>query len=282
MKNLKDKVVVITGAGSGIGRALALEAAQKGARLALSDWNEAGLRETAAQVTALAPSTKVITEQVDQRSEDAVNAFAARVERELGGANVVVNNAGVSLSDTVGSMKRSDFEWVFDINFWGVVRGTESFLPQLLQKEDAHVVNISSVFGLIGVPSQSAYNASKFAVRGYTEALRQELWGTNVHVTCVHPGGVKTNIVRNGRNVRNQFGQPTTHETMSRMFDKMAQTPPAKAANIIWSGVLSNAPRVLVGVDARVIDVIQRLLPTAYPRVFRQTLKWIERANTRN
>jgi len=277
MKTLKDKVVVITGAGSGIGRALAISAAQMGAALALTDWNLPGLTETAEQVKALRGSVRMLVEQVDQRSEDAVNAFAARVERELGGAHVVVNNAGVSLSDTIGSMKREDFEWVMGINFWGVVRGTEAFLPQMLQKEDAHVVNISSVFGLIGVPSQSAYNASKFAVRGYTEALRQELFGTNVHVTCVHPGGVKTNIVRNGRNVRDQYGNVTNHETMSRMFDAMAQTTPAKAASIIWSGVLSNAPRVLVGPDAHVIDVIQRLFPTGYPRIFRQAQKWIEK-----
>jgi NAD(P)-dependent dehydrogenase (short-subunit alcohol dehydrogenase family) len=275
MKTLKDKVVVITGAGSGIGRALAIEAAERGASLALTDWNEAGLKETA----GLVASARVITAQVDQRDEAQVGAFAARVERELGGANVVVNNAGVSLSDTIGSMKRSDFEWVLDVNFWGVVRGTETFLPQLLQKDDAHVVNISSVFGLIGVPSQSAYNASKFAVRGYTEALRQELFGTNVHVTCVHPGGVKTNIVRNGRNVRNAFGQVTTHDKMSRMFDAAARTSPKEAARIIWSGVLHNDARVLVGPDAHVIDWVQRLFPTGYPRIFQRTMRWMEKRN---
>src|SRR5579883_1266129 len=184
MRTLRDRVFVITGAGSGIGRALALAAARDGALLGLGDWNEQGVIET---LTRAGP-VRGLARKVDVRSEDEVRAFAAEVERELGPAHVIVNNAGVAVSDTIGSMKRSDFEWLFDINFWGVVRGTEAFLPQLRARDDAHVVNISSVFGLIAVPSQSAYNASKFAVRGYTEALRQELAGTHVHVTCVHPG----------------------------------------------------------------------------------------------
>ena len=184
MKSLREKVVVITGAGSGIGRALAVEAARRGAFLALSDWNEDGVKET----ERVAGAERSLSRKVNVRSEDAVSAFADEVARELGGAHAIVNNAGVSVSDYVGTMKRIDFEWLMDINFWGVVRGTEVFLPQLKAKDDAHVVNISSVFGLIGVPSQSAYNASKFAVRGYTEALRQELVGTSVHVTLRAPG----------------------------------------------------------------------------------------------
>ena len=193
MKTLRGKVVTITGAASGIGRALAVQAAKDGALLALADWDERGVNETA----RLAGASRSIARKLDVRSEEGVSAFAAEVDTELGGAHVIVNNAGVSVSDFVGTMKRADFEWLMDINFWGVVRGTEAFLPQLRTKDDAHIVNISSVFGLIGVPSQSAYNASKFAVRGYTEALRQELHGTHVRVTCVHPGGVRTNIVRN-------------------------------------------------------------------------------------
>jgi NAD(P)-dependent dehydrogenase (short-subunit alcohol dehydrogenase family) len=275
MKTLEDKVVVITGAGSGIGRALAVESAKRGARLALADWNEDGLKET----QALAGATKSLVRKLDVRSEDGFLAFASDVARELGGANVIVNNAGVSLSDTIGSMKRSDFEWIIDINFWGVVRGTEVFLPQLLGKDDAHVVNISSVFGLIGVPSQAAYNASKFAVRGYTEALRQELEEASapVHVTCVHPGGVKTNIVRNGRNVRDQFGKATDTATLSHAFDALARTTPAEAATIILRGVLSNAPRVLVGGDAHMVDLVQRLFPTGYPRILNSAVRWMER-----
>jgi len=265
MKSLQQKVVVITGAGSGIGRALAVEAARQGALLALADWNEVGAKET----ERLAAATRSVARKVDVRSEDEVKAFAQLVARDLGGADVVVNNAGVTVSDFVGTMKRTDFEWLMDINFWGVVRGTEAFLPQLKAKDDAHVVNISSVFGLIGVPSQSAYNASKFAVRGYTEALRQELEGTSVHVTCVHPGGVKTNIVKNGRNNTNSLGQAMDCDRMAQEFEKIARTTPDEAAKIILGGVLSDAPRVLVGGDAHLIDLVQRLFPTGYASIFR-------------
>jgi NADP-dependent 3-hydroxy acid dehydrogenase YdfG len=275
MRSLQGKVVVITGAGSGIGRALAVESAKKGAILALADWNEEGLKETQTEARA----KESIVRKLDVRSEEGFQAFASDVQKELGGAHVVVNNAGVSLSDTVGSMKRSDFEWLIDINFWGVVRGTETFLPQLLSKDDGHIVNISSVFGLIGVPSQSAYNASKFAVRGYTEALRQELEeaGAPVHVTCVHPGGVKTNIVRNGRHVKDAFGRATDTAKLSHMFDAAARTTPTKAAETILAGILSNSPRVLIGRDAQMIDLVQRLFPTGYPRVLHRVTQWIDR-----
>ncbi len=265
MKSLREKTVVITGAGSGIGRALAVEAARLGAVLALADWDEAGVKET----ERLAGAKRALARKVDVRSEQEIGAFADEVARELGGADVVVNNAGVTVSDFIGTMKRSDFEWLMDINFWGVVRGTEAFLPQLRAKDDAHIVNISSVFGLIGVPSQSAYNASKFAVRGYTEALRQELYATAIHVTCVHPGGVKTNIVRNGRNRTLPTGDPAAPEKLAREFDRIARTTPEGAAKTIWSGTLANAPRILVGGDARAIDLVQRLFPTRYPAVFR-------------
>ncbi len=274
MKTLQDKVVVITGAGGGIGRALAAQATEAGAHVALADWDEAAVKETERLVSA----KKSLARRVDVRSEDDVKAFAADVEKTLGPAHVIVNNAGVSLSDTIGSMKRVDFEWLFDINFWGVVRGTEAFLPQLVSQDDAHVVNISSVFGLIAVPSQSAYNASKFAVRGFTEALRQELDGSPVHVTCVHPGGVRTGIVRNGRHLKDSKGAVAVADKMARDFEKLARTSPEQAASIIWKGVLSNDPRVLVGNDARIMDVIQRLFPVRYPSIFRAAQKLLERS----
>jgi NADP-dependent 3-hydroxy acid dehydrogenase YdfG len=274
MKTLQEKVVVITGAGSGIGRALAVQAAQAGARVALSDWNEESLRETG----RLAGAKRSVSRRVDVRSESEVAEFAAEVDRDLGGADVVVNNAGVSMSDTIGSMKRADFEWLMDIDFWGVVRGTEAFLPQLRSKDEGHVVNISSVFGLIGVPSQSAYNAAKFAVRGYTEALRQELHGTRVHVTCVHPGGVKTGIVRNGKNHRNTAGRATDTAKMVQEFEKVAFTSPEQAARTIWRGVLADAPRVLVGPDAHFIDVVQRLFPVGYQAIFRTLQRLADRS----
>ncbi len=273
MKTLANKVVVITGAGSGIGRALACEAASSGATLALADWNEAGVRET----LELARAQKGFARKIDVRSDEEVAALAQQVERDLGGAHVVVNNAGVAISDMVGSMKRSDFEWLFQINFWGVVRGTESFLPQLLQKDDAHLVNISSIFGIVAIPSQSAYNASKFAVRGFTEALRQELHGGPVHVTCVHPGGVRTNIARNGRAVKNSLGEATTTEALAKDFDRIAKVTPEAAARTIWTGVLRNAPRVLVGMDAKLLDLMQRLLPTGYTTLVRLGQKRLAR-----
>jgi NAD(P)-dependent dehydrogenase (short-subunit alcohol dehydrogenase family) len=265
VKTLSNKVVAITGAGSGIGRALALEAAKGGAALALADWNEAGVQET----LELAHASKGFARKIDVRSDDEVESFAKETERDLGGAHVIVNNAGVAISDMVGSMKRSDFEWLFQINFWGVVRGTEAFLPQLLQKDDAHIVNISSIFGIVAIPSQSAYNASKFAVRGFTEALRQELHGGPVHVTCVHPGGVRTNIVRNGRALKNSLGEATTTDVLAKDFDRIARVTPESAAHTIWSGVLRNAPRVLVGLDAKFLDLMQRLLPASYTTLVR-------------
>jgi NAD(P)-dependent dehydrogenase (short-subunit alcohol dehydrogenase family) len=187
MKNLEGKIVVVTGAGSGIGRSLALQLAAQGAQLALCDVNETNLQKTVE--IASAHGVKVYSAVVDVSKRDAFGTFADNVARALGNASVIINNAGVALSQNVENMDRNDFEWVLNINFWGVVNGCEAFLPQLRQQKDAHIVNISSIFGIIGVPSQSAYNASKFAVKGFTEALRQELTNSNIHVTCVHPGG---------------------------------------------------------------------------------------------
>ncbi len=264
MKTLSGKVVAITGAGSGIGRALALQAARAGARLALADWKRDAVEETARLAGA-----PCLVREVDVRDDGAVSAFAADVARELGGADAVVNNAGVSLAATVGRMKREDFQWLFEINFWGVVRGTEAFLPQLREKPDAHLVNLSSIFGIIAVPGQAAYNAAKFAVRGYTEALRQELHGSSVHVTCVHPGGVRTNIARNGRMLETSRGETVQEGELERSFDAVAKLSPEKAAAIIWRAVARDAPRVLVGWDAFWIDKLQRLLPVGYPALVR-------------
>jgi len=277
LKTLQDKVVVITGAGSGIGRCLALEAAGRGARLALADWDQAGAEETA----RLAGAKQSLVRKVDVRSDAEVAAFAADVARELGGAHVAVNNAGVSVSDTFAQMKREDFEWLFQINFWGVVRGTEAFLPQLLAQDDAHLINISSIFGIVAFPGQSAYNASKFAVRGFTESLRQELHGGPVHVTCVHPGGIRTNIVRHGRMVHTSRGETSDAAKAAVDFDKIARTTPEEAARIIWRGALRNAPRVLVGRDAWLMDLLQRLLPVSYPALVRASRAFMERRGVR-
>jgi NADP-dependent 3-hydroxy acid dehydrogenase YdfG len=261
MKTLSDKVVAITGAGSGIGRALALHCAGLGASLAISDVNDEALAETAALVREKQP--RVHTARVDVGQRDAIYAWADQVKSEMGPVDVIVNNAGVSLSQTIADMRDEDFFWLMNINFWGVVHGTRAFLPQLLSRPEAHVVNLSSVFGLIAVPTQAAYNASKFAVRGFTEALRQELARTNVRVTTVHPGGIKTNIVRNGRHFRDVAGNADA-AAVAREFDRVARTSPEEAARQIVGAILRQKPRLLIGLDAILIDRMQRLLPASY------------------
>ncbi len=261
MKTLDGKVVVITGAGSGIGRALARQAAESGADLALTDWDEVGLMETAALVQ-VQPGRRLRTDKLDVRDREAMASYAASVREELGRVNVVVNNAGVALHGDFTEVGYADFEWIMDVDFWGVVQGTKEFLPHLIESGDGHVVNISSLFGLLGMPGQTAYNAAKFAVRGFTEALRQEMLiaGHPVAVTCVHPGGIKTAIARNARTT-------ASHEQarVARHFDtKLARTTPERAAEIIWSGVLADRPRVVVGADAKVLDALVRVVGPRY------------------
>lgn len=265
MRQFQDRVVAVTGAASGIGRALAVDLARRGASLALSDVDEVGLAETA----RLASGPRVTTRRLDVADRAAVFAWADEVAREHGRVHVIINNAGVALSATLANTPIADFEWLMGINFWGVVHGTQAFLPHLLRAEEGHVVNLSSVFGLIAVPSQGAYNASKFAVRGFTEALRQELADTKVRVTCVHPGGVRTNIARRGRVLEDERGQPLTAEAAARDFEKVARTSPEDAAAEILAAMQAGAPRALVGLDAKIIDRMARLLPDSYDRVVR-------------
>jgi NAD(P)-dependent dehydrogenase (short-subunit alcohol dehydrogenase family) len=265
VRELRGRVAVVTGAASGIGRALAFELAREGAELALSDVDEAGLADTRARAEALGARTS--HERVDVADRTAMERHAAFVMAQHGRVNLVINNAGVGLGATIADMSYEDFEWLFGINFWGVVHGTRAFLPLLKQSGEGHVVNVSSVFGLIAVPGQGAYNAAKFAVRGFTECLRQELEleGANVSATCVHPGGIKTNIARKARVVE-QPGQ-ASREEMNARFDQLARTTPEAAARTILRGVKRNARRVLIGPDAHAIDALQRLLPTAYQRL---------------
>ena len=268
MKSFTDKVAAITGAGSGIGRALALALAQRHCHLALSDVNETGLNETAKQAQAF--GVKVTTAQVDVSNREAVHAWADQVVKDHGKCNMIFNNAGVAHSASVEGTDYQDFEWIMGINFWGVVHGTKAFLPHLKASGEGHVINVSSLFGLISIPAQSTYNASKFAVRGYTEALRQELElsGAPVSATSVHPGGIRTNIARDARvhNSMSSLGVKDV-ERSRRSFEKMLSMPPEKAAEIILKAVQKNERRVLVGNDARLLDLVQRLLPTTYQRL---------------
>ncbi|NMT62916.1 SDR family NAD(P)-dependent oxidoreductase [Marinobacter orientalis] len=257
MKDLNNRVAVVTGAGSGIGRALAVALAAKGCRLALSDINDGGLAETAAQCSV----TEVRTYHLDVSDRDAIYAHADKVVGDFGQVSLVVNNAGVALSSSVREMTDEDFRWIMDIDFWGVVHGTRAFLPHLIASGAGHVVNVSSVFGLIGVPKQSAYNAAKFAVRGFTESLRQEmkLEKQPVAVSCVHPGGIRTNIANSAR-----MGKSENADAQRKGFDKIAMTTPEKAADTIVKGILKDESRILVGPDAWGIDVLNRVLGSAY------------------
>jgi short-subunit dehydrogenase len=261
MKSFNSKVAAITGAGSGIGRALAYELAARGCQLALSDVDEAGLAETLSFLNQKYPNLKVKTYIVDVADQQAVTQYAKEVKADFSQVHVIINNAGVALSARLDSVNRDDFDWLFNINFWGVVNGTEAFLPFLKESGDAHIVNISSVFGLISLPKQGTYNAAKFAVRGYTEALRQEMIVHNhkVGVSCVHPGGIATSIARNAR-----MDEQDKANGMADTFDKVVQTTPEQAAKIILKGVQKNKRRILVGPDAHLIHFLVRLLGSRY------------------
>jgi len=267
VKSFDGKVAAITGAGSGIGRALAVELARRGAELALSDIDEAGLAET---VTLCEGSgVKVTSRRVDVADREAVYAWADQVVADHGRVNVIFNNAGVALGATVEGMSYADLEWLMGINFWGVVHGTKAFLPHLKASGEGHVVNLSSVFGLISVPSQSAYNAAKFAVRGFTDALRMELEieGSAVSCTTVHPGGIKTNIARNARMDPSAMEVAGDPEEARRNFEKAFLTTPKKAARQILTAVEHDRRRALIGPDAKVIDMISRMPAGLYQRI---------------
>ena len=265
MKELRGRVAAITGAGSGIGRALAEQLAQRGTHLALCDIDELGLAETVSLCEG--HGIKVTSQRVDVADRDAVGAWADQVVADHGTINLVFNNAGVALGATIEGESYADFEWLMNINFWGVVHGTKAFLPHLKRAGEGHIVNLSSVFGLISVPAQSAYNASKFAVRGFTDALRMELEieGCGVSSTTVHPGGIKTNIARNAR-------MDPSAEMLSGdaggadAFDKIAMTSAKKAARQIIAAVEKNKRRALIGHDAKAIDLLSRLPSSWYQR----------------
>tara|TARA_R110000850_G_scaffold20831_4_gene61741 strand:- start:198 stop:1043 length:846 start_codon:yes stop_codon:yes gene_type:complete len=274
MKNLKNKVAAITGAGSGIGQALAINLAKEGSHLALSDVNKKGLTETLKLLKGF--SVNITHQTLDVSDKDAVYAWADKVVEDHGSVNMIFNNAGVALSGTVESLSIEDYKWIMDINFWGVIYGTKAFLPHLEKSGEGHIINISSVFGLTSQPLMSGYNASKFAVRGFTESLRQdlELTGSNVSTTCIHPGGIKTNIAKSARMSKSVEAVTGIKEgNTSASFEKFFIHTPESAAKTILKGVKENARRVLIGVDAKVLDGMARVLPTGYQWVFTNVVK---------
>lgn len=264
MKSLDGKVVVITGAGSGMGREMAVLAAKRGALLAISDWNADGLAETVELVKA-AGAHELRSDVLDVSDRTAMGTYAAAVADQFGRVNMVVNNAGVTVTGDFEDMEYADFDWIVGINFLGVVNGTKEFLPHLIASGDGAVVNISSLFGLISMPGQTAYNATKYAVRGFTEALREEML-VNKHpvtVTCIHPGGIKTGIARNGRKTQGQDAA-----AIDRLFEeKLARMPADKAARIILDAAVAGKARQLVGLDAHLIHHFAKVTGSRYQDV---------------
>ncbi|OBH16263.1 SDR family NAD(P)-dependent oxidoreductase [Mycolicibacter sinensis] len=264
MQGFAGKVAVVTGAGSGIGQALAIELARAGAQLAISDVDTEGLAQTERRLTAL--GVRVKADRLDVTEREAFLAYADEVKEHFGKVNQIYNNAGIAYSGNIEVSPFKDIERVMDVDFWGVVNGTKAFLPHLIASGDGHVVNISSLFGLLSTPGQGAYNAAKFAVRGFTEALRQEMAisGHPVKVTTVHPGGIKTAIARNAT-----VAEGLDAAAMAEFFDRrLAATTAEEAARVILAGVSKNRARVLIGKDAKVLDLLVRVLGSGYQRLF--------------
>ena len=251
---------MVTGAGSGIGRAIAQSLAQRGCHLALADISEAGLAETVGLVKGA--NVRVTSHKLDVADRDAVAALPQAVATAHGGAALLFNNAGVAVAGTFDQLAERDFEWLFEINFWAVVRLTRAFMPLLKASDEARLVNLSSLFGLISPPGQTAYAASKFAVRGFSNALRFELAGSNVGVTVVHPGGVATKIADNAR--RPAGTSNTEANEQIERARRVLTMPPAQAGEIIVKAVERRAARVLVGRDARMMALLERLAPVSY------------------
>ncbi|WP_059017306.1 SDR family oxidoreductase [Mycobacterium sp. M26] len=268
MQGFAGKVAVVTGAGSGIGQALAIELGRSGASVAISDIDTEGLAVTEERLKAI--GVKVKADRLNVTEREAFSAYADDVKAHFGKVNQIYNNAGIAFSGDVEISQFKDIERVMDVDFWGVVNGTKVFLPYLIESGDGHVINISSIFGLFSVPGQAAYNSAKFAVRGFTEALRQEMLLAKhpVKVTTVHPGGIKTAIARNAT-----AAEGLDVAELAQAFDqKLARTTPERAAQIILDGVRKNRARVLVGTDAKILDAIVRITGSGYQRLFSSVL----------
>jgi butyryl-CoA dehydrogenase len=270
MMTFQSRVGAITGAGSGIGRAVATELARRGADVALCDIDERGLAETAGRIEST--GTRVTADCVDVANRREVEEWADKVAADHGKVNLIVNNAGVALGANVETMSYDDLEWLMGVNFWGVVHGTKAFLPHLRAAGEGHIVNISSVFGMMGIPSQSAYNAAKFAVRGFTESLRIELDSDGGRVSCttIHPGGIKTNIARNGRfDAATLSGLGQDSDKLIEISERAFRTTPEKAAKVILAAIQSDKRRAFIGADAQVFKVMAMLPPGVYQNAIR-------------
>ena len=263
MEGFAGKVAAVTGAGSGIGQALAVELARSGAKLAISDVDTEGLARTEERLKAIGAPVKA--DRLDVTERERFLAYADEVKDHFGVVNQIYNNAGIAFTGDIEATAFKDIERVMDVDYWGVVNGTKAFLPHLIASGDGHVINISSVFGIFSVPGQAAYNSAKFAVRGFTEALRQEmiLAGHPVKVTTVHPGGIKTNIARNAG-----AAEGLDRDELAELFDKrLANTSPQRAARVILDAVRKNKARVLVGPDAKALDLLIRVTGSGYQRL---------------
>jgi short-subunit dehydrogenase len=275
--------VAVTGAASGIGRALAIELAARGADLALADRDEAGLQSVAGEIATSSTRTgsarKVSLHRLDIGDSEAVAAFAREAIAAHPALNIVINNAGVALLGQFHEIDQAQMEWLFNINFWGAVHATRAFLPHLASQPASHIVNLSSIFGIVAPPGQTAYSAAKFAVRGFSEALRHELQMAKspIRLSVVHPGGIKTNIVRNSRAGTGVTDNERRVQSIER-FDAIAQTSAKDAALRIIKGIEKNEPRILIGGDARFMDILQRFRPATYWNVM---AKRIEKASKR-
>jgi short-subunit dehydrogenase len=283
MTAILGAAVAVTGAASGIGRALAIELAARGADLALADRDEAGLQSAAAEIATSSTRTgatrKVSLHRLDIGDSEAVTAFAREAIATHPALNIVINNAGVALLGQFHEIDQAQMEWLFNINFWGAVHATRAFLPHLAGQPASHIVNLSSIFGIVAPPGQTAYSAAKFAVRGFSEALRHELQMAKspIRLSVVHPGGIKTNIVRNSRAGSGVTDNERRVQSIER-FDAIAQTSAKDAALRIIKGIEKNEPRILIGSDARFMDLLQRFRPATYWNVM---AKRIEKASKR-
>lgn len=268
--NLSGKTALITGAGSGIGRATSISLAKRGCNIIITDINENGLGETEALLKSY--PVKVDSHFLDVADEAAINAFAEQIQAQYGKLDLLFNNAGVALGGNFDQVNAEEFDWLMSINFWGVVRMCRAFLPLLKQSNDAQIINISSVFGIFGVPGQVAYCASKFGVRGFSEALRLELADINIGVTVVHPGGINTNIAKSSRIAASADLTQEQIDHEKETFSRLLTLDPAIAGETIVKGVERRQKRVLIGNDARILALVVRLFPVEYWRILKSII----------